>query len=140
MVGTRSQEDVSDAAALQFARSADAVYGELRNGGRGPGPTLFVALLSLKLLEFCTGVKRGQRRYAAATGSRPRRGLGRRQRRFTCLFQESSAVRLLLSAGGSRTPAPFVEGSPADYLRLGPAPLRCSLSQAGVSRTGRGLL
>ena len=78
VAGTRSQEDVSDAAALQFARSADAVYGELRAGGRGPGPTLCVAFLSLKLLEFCTGVKRGQRRCAAATGSRPRRGLGRR--------------------------------------------------------------
>lgn len=78
VAGTRSQEDVSDAATLQFTRSADAIYGELRAGGRGPGPTLCVAFLSLKLLEFCTGVKRGQRRCAAATGSRPRCGLGRR--------------------------------------------------------------
>lgn len=36
--------------------------------------------------------------------------------------------------------APCVEGSSADYLCPGPAPLQCSLSWSGVSRTGRGLL
>lgn len=30
VVGTRNREDVSDAGAFQFARGADAVYGELR--------------------------------------------------------------------------------------------------------------
>lgn len=53
MVGTRNQEDVSDAGTFQFARSADAVYGELgvewgRGGrwaeGRGSDLALFFPL------------------------------------------------------------------------------------------------
>lgn len=47
MVGTRNQKDVSDAGAFQFARSADAVYGELEGGGgkgRGSDLALFFPL------------------------------------------------------------------------------------------------
>lgn len=59
MAGTRSREDVADAAAFQFARSADAVYGELKAGGCSSGPALIFAPLFVKLLEFCSGGKAG---------------------------------------------------------------------------------
>ena len=146
MAGTRGREDVSYAAALQFARSADAVHGERKAGGCGPGSALVFALLSLKLLEFCSGVKRGQRRVRRGDGLPASSWAGKWQRRITCLFRAFSAVRLHLPSGGSQDPAfwaclrPAWRGSPADYLCSGPAPRQCSLSWAGVSRTGRGLL
>ena len=68
VAGTRSREDVSDAAALQFTRSAVAVYGERKAGGCKLDPALLFALLSLKLLEFCLGVKRAQRRVRLSVG------------------------------------------------------------------------
>lgn len=76
MAGKRSREDVSDAAAFQFARSADAVHGEQKAGGGGRNSALLFALLSLKLLEFCPGVKRGPRCARFGVGSWPLRGLG----------------------------------------------------------------
>lgn len=76
VAGTRNREDVSDAAALQFTRSAVAVYGERKAGGCTLDPALLFALLSQKLLEFCLGVKRAQRCIRLSVGFWPCRGLG----------------------------------------------------------------
>lgn len=76
VAGTRSREDVSDAAAFQFARSADAVYGECTRGGWGPNPALSFSSSPRKIPELCPGVKRELRCVRRGVGSWPRRGLG----------------------------------------------------------------
>lgn len=85
MAGTRSQEDVSDSAALQFARSAYSVYGEPLAGVRWPDPGL---IFLFPLGHFCRfaplrlpPIKQDGGVSAAASAPGPAGGLGGRQRR-----------------------------------------------------------
>lgn len=109
MAGTRSREDVSDAAALQFTRSADAVYRECKAGGSGLDPALLFTLLSMKVLEFYLMVKRRQRCIRRSVGSWPRLGLGSGKSALPAFSARpllSVSAILLAGAGSPRSGRP----------------------------------